>query len=65
MKHVGGLDEEGEIRGPWRHSGVQGLWYMMGNLALSRFHSNHIALRMFFFQILVAVKSVDLVWYRN
>jgi hypothetical protein len=48
MKRIGGLDEEGEIRGPWRHSGVQGLWYMMGNLALCRFHSNHVALRMFF-----------------
>ena len=45
---LGGLDEEGEIRGPWRHSGVQGLWYMMGNLALCRFHSNHVALRMVF-----------------
>jgi len=49
MKHIGGVDEEGEIQGPWRHTGVQGLWYMMGNLALCRFHSNHVALRMFFF----------------
>lgn len=28
-----------------RHSGVDGLWYMLGNLSLSRFYSMHLALR--------------------
>lgn len=47
MKRIGkfGMDEEGEINGPWRHSGVQGLWYVVGGLALSGFHSNHVELQ--------------------
>jgi len=44
-----GLDEEGELQGAWKELGVKnglrGLWYMMGNLALCRFHSTHLTLR--------------------
>ncbi|KAF8345500.1 hypothetical protein F5887DRAFT_1190190 [Amanita rubescens] len=42
---IWGLDKEGELNGTWRDLGVQGLWYMMGNLALCRFHSKHVALQ--------------------
>ena len=56
VKRIGGLDEEGEMCGPWRHSGVQGLWYMIGNLSLCRFHSNHVALRMFFIILFCCAK---------
>ncbi|KAJ7159293.1 hypothetical protein C8R43DRAFT_882040 [Mycena crocata] len=45
VKPIWGLDAEGEIRGTWRDLGVPGLWYMMGNLALCRFHSKHVALQ--------------------
>ncbi|KAF8882841.1 hypothetical protein BD779DRAFT_1612399 [Infundibulicybe gibba] len=44
-KPIWGLNEEGEIRGVWRELGVPGLWTMMGNLALCRFHSKHLALQ--------------------
>ncbi|KAJ6550423.1 hypothetical protein DFH09DRAFT_1366721 [Mycena vulgaris] len=44
-KQIWGLDDEGEIHGAWRDLGVPGLWYMMGNLALCRFHSKHVALQ--------------------
>ena len=44
---IDGLDEEGEANGLWRDSGVQGLWYMSVNFIQARFHSNHIAMRMF------------------
>jgi len=63
MKHIGGLDEEGEINGPWKHTGVQGLWYMMGNLALCRFHSNHIALRMFLIPFRLLWRNVDFILF--
>ncbi|KAI5984987.1 hypothetical protein F5J12DRAFT_59574 [Pisolithus orientalis] len=48
-----GLDEEGELysvareiggRGP-QAAKVAGLWAMLGNLAMCRFHSKHVALR--------------------
>ncbi|PFH47509.1 hypothetical protein AMATHDRAFT_151910 [Amanita thiersii Skay4041] len=42
---IWGLNEEGELNGAWREVGVPGLWYMLGNLALCRFHSKHIALQ--------------------
>uniref|UniRef100_A0A0W0FNY1 Flavin-containing monooxygenase n=1 Tax=Moniliophthora roreri TaxID=221103 RepID=A0A0W0FNY1_MONRR len=45
LRPVWGLNEEGEINGIWRNIGHPGLWYMMGNLALARFHSKHIALQ--------------------
>ncbi|EJD00098.1 FAD/NAD-binding domain-containing protein [Fomitiporia mediterranea MF3/22] len=38
------INDEGEMAGLWRHSGVQGLYLMIGNLSLSRFHSKHLAL---------------------
>ncbi|KAF9538185.1 hypothetical protein CPC08DRAFT_756400 [Agrocybe pediades] len=44
-----GLDEEGELQGAWKQlgtkNGLKGLWYMMGNLALCRFHSSHLTLQ--------------------
>ncbi|KAF9007494.1 hypothetical protein BDQ17DRAFT_1388982 [Cyathus striatus] len=40
-----GLDEDGEINGVWRDMGFQGLWYAMGNLALTRYHSKNLALQ--------------------
>ncbi|KAF8813407.1 FAD/NAD(P)-binding domain-containing protein [Phlegmacium glaucopus] len=45
MKPVWGLDEEGELNGCYRDLGYQGLWYIMGNFALSRFYSKHMALQ--------------------
>ncbi|KAJ3571074.1 hypothetical protein NP233_g3990 [Leucocoprinus birnbaumii] len=42
---IWGMDEEGELNGVWRSMGFDGLWYMMGNLALCRFYSKHIALQ--------------------
>ena len=45
LRPLWGLDDEGEMRSVWRGSGVDRLWVMMGNLALGRFHSKHIALR--------------------
>jgi cation diffusion facilitator CzcD-associated flavoprotein CzcO len=42
---VWGLDEEGELRTIWRDSGHPGLWFMGGNLHLSRFFSKRLALQ--------------------
>ncbi|KAF9461716.1 hypothetical protein BDZ94DRAFT_1263163 [Collybia nuda] len=42
---IWGLNREGEIIGVWRELKVKGLWPMLGNLALSRFHSKHVALQ--------------------
>ena len=42
---IWGLNEEGEIRTAWREVGLPNVWYMMGNLAWSRFYSKHLALR--------------------
>ncbi|KAH7889081.1 hypothetical protein F5I97DRAFT_2006620 [Phlebopus sp. FC_14] len=42
---VWGMDEEGQITGVWRYSGHEGLWFGIGNLALSRFHSLHLAMQ--------------------
>ncbi|KAF5392789.1 hypothetical protein D9757_000854 [Collybiopsis confluens] len=44
-KHTWGLNEEGETHGSWKDLGVPGLWYALGNLALDRFHSKHLALQ--------------------
>ncbi|THG94933.1 hypothetical protein EW145_g8052 [Phellinidium pouzarii] len=41
---VWGLNEEGEVNTAWRWSGVPGLYFMMGNLAMCRYHSKHLAL---------------------
>ncbi|TFK35616.1 hypothetical protein BDQ12DRAFT_714647 [Crucibulum laeve] len=42
---IWGMNSEGEINGVWRDMGFKGLWYVMGNLAMCRFHSKHIALQ--------------------
>ncbi|KAF8813451.1 hypothetical protein BYT27DRAFT_7180991 [Phlegmacium glaucopus] len=45
MKPIWGLDEEGELKGCFRDLGYQGLWYILGNFAMSRFYSKHMALQ--------------------
>ena len=52
------LDDEGEVT-PVRHSGVDGLWYMVGNLSLSRFFSTHLALREWIFFHCVAYTHIE------
>jgi hypothetical protein len=47
LKEIWGLDSEGEIKGAWRDIGLPRLWCMIGNFALCRFHSKHVALRAF------------------
>ncbi|WP_167329538.1 flavin-containing monooxygenase [Rhodococcoides fascians] len=42
---VWGLDDEGELRGVWRQSGHDGLWFMGGNLAMARFYGKFLALQ--------------------
>ncbi|KAI9573940.1 FAD/NAD(P)-binding domain-containing protein [Boletus coccyginus] len=49
---IWGYDDEGELNGLCREIGepsgegkAVGLWYMIGNLALCRFHSKHVALQ--------------------
>ncbi|KAG7099769.1 hypothetical protein E1B28_001581 [Marasmius oreades] len=44
-KPIWGLDGEGELHGTFKDLGVPGLWYIMGNLALHRFHTKHVALQ--------------------
>ncbi|KAK6460989.1 hypothetical protein DFJ63DRAFT_213431 [Scheffersomyces coipomensis] len=45
LNSVWGLDEEGEIKTMWRDSGHKSFWFMGGNLALSRYFSKLLALR--------------------
>lgn len=45
MQEVWGLDEEGELRGVWRRSGVKGLWAVGGNLGFARYYSRLFALQ--------------------
>ncbi|EGO25706.1 hypothetical protein SERLADRAFT_437430 [Serpula lacrymans var. lacrymans S7.9] len=45
LNPIWGLDAEGEFNSTWREVGVDGIWCMMGNLALCRFHSKHLALQ--------------------
>ncbi|KAH7925619.1 FAD/NAD(P)-binding domain-containing protein [Leucogyrophana mollusca] len=42
---VWGMDDEGQVPGVWRDCGHEGLWFGIGNLALSRFHSLHLAMQ--------------------
>jgi cation diffusion facilitator CzcD-associated flavoprotein CzcO len=42
---VWGFNEEGEFRTMWQKSGHPGLWFMGGNLALSRYYSRILALQ--------------------
>ncbi|KAH9836843.1 FAD/NAD-P-binding domain-containing protein [Rhodofomes roseus] len=39
------LTEEGEQQGSWRWLGVPNMWFMLGNLAMCRYHSKHLALQ--------------------
>ena len=47
IKPIWGVNSEGEANGVYTYNalGVPGLWYMLGNLAMCRFHSTHIALQ--------------------
>ncbi|KAF2249574.1 FAD/NAD(P)-binding domain-containing protein [Trematosphaeria pertusa] len=42
---VWGFNEEGEFRTMWQRSGHPGLWFMGGNLAISRYYSRILALQ--------------------
>lgn len=42
---VWGLTEEGEFQTMWQRSGHPGFWFMGGNLVLSRYHSQLLALQ--------------------
>ncbi|EGO01158.1 hypothetical protein SERLA73DRAFT_87605 [Serpula lacrymans var. lacrymans S7.3] len=45
ITQVWGFDEEGQVPGVWRQCGHDGIWFGIGNFALSRFHSTHLALQ--------------------
>ena len=59
VKQIWGLDSSGEPRGAWRDIGVDNLWCMMGNLAMCRYHSRHVALRELFFIVSSLPRAVD------
>ncbi|PLB51483.1 putative flavo protein [Aspergillus steynii IBT 23096] len=44
-KPIWGIDEEGEFNGAWKLSGVDNLWFMVGSLQHSRYHSKKLSLR--------------------
>ena len=58
VKPVWGLDGEGEPRGAWRDVGVENLWCMVGNLAMARYYSRHVALREFSSQFLLSAVAL-------
>ena len=61
LKPLWGLDASGEVNGAWRDIGVDNLWCMIGNLAMCRYHSRHIALREFlcsYFLFLAVVLTI-------
>jgi hypothetical protein len=45
VSDVWGFNEEGEFRTMWQKSGHEGLWFMGGNLAISRYFSRMLALQ--------------------
>ncbi|GJJ14647.1 hypothetical protein Clacol_008913 [Clathrus columnatus] len=45
MKPVWGLTDEGEIRGVYTECGLPNVYVLMGNFALGRLHSPHVALQ--------------------
>lgn len=45
LNPVWGLDEEGEFKSIWRHSGHDNFWFHGGNLAMARYHSQLLALQ--------------------
>ncbi|KIJ67523.1 hypothetical protein HYDPIDRAFT_173996 [Hydnomerulius pinastri MD-312] len=42
---IWGVDEDGQVMGAWRDCGHEGLWFGIGNLSISRFHSAHLAMQ--------------------
>lgn len=44
IQPVWGLNSEGEINSAWRSAGYPDIYFMMGNLAMCRFFSSHLAL---------------------
>ena len=59
VKQIWGLDGDGEPRGAWRDIGIDNLWCMMGNLAMCRYHSRHVALREFFSTVTPLCRVID------
>jgi len=59
VKQIWGLDGDGEPRGAWRDVGIENLWCMMGNLAMCRYHSRHVALRQFISPVPLARCVID------
>lgn len=45
LNPVWNLDDEGEFRTIWRHSGHPNFWFMGGNLAMARYYSKRLALQ--------------------
>ncbi|KAH5327153.1 hypothetical protein HBI12_073850 [Parastagonospora nodorum] len=45
VSDVWGFNQEGEFRTIWQKSGHPGLWFMGGNLAISRYYSRKLALQ--------------------
>jgi cation diffusion facilitator CzcD-associated flavoprotein CzcO len=45
VNDVWGLNDEGEFRSMWQKTGHPGLWFMGGNLAISRYYSRILALQ--------------------
>ncbi|KAI0060236.1 FAD/NAD(P)-binding domain-containing protein [Artomyces pyxidatus] len=45
LKPMWGPDEEGELRGAWRYSGHQGLYFAQGNYSIARTNSTLLALQ--------------------
>lgn len=45
LNPVWGLNDEGDLKVMWRQSGHPHFWYMGGNLAMSRFYSKMLALK--------------------
>lgn len=41
---VWGLDDQGELRTTFRHSGHKKLWFMAGGFQQSRVHSKHLSM---------------------
>ncbi|KIJ18956.1 hypothetical protein PAXINDRAFT_166873 [Paxillus involutus ATCC 200175] len=42
---IWGFDEDGQLMGAWRDCGHEGLWFGIGSLSISRFHSAHLAMQ--------------------
>ena len=59
VKPIWGLDSSSELKGAWRDIGIDNLWCMMGNLALCRDHSRHVALRESFSATVSLRRGVD------